>query len=62
MADIFFGNFSNLLSSTEVKIEKEEKKISKEVLEKGFNFKKINKKTMYVGIAIIVLIAFYLIK
>ena len=62
MADNFFGNFSKLLSPSSKTIEKDKKYASTQNLKKSFGIKKINKKIMYVGIVIFVLIAFYLTK
>ena len=60
MADIFFGNFSELLSSPEIVEGKKEdaKTISKRV----FKLKKINQKFLYTALALVVLIAIYLVK
>ena len=63
MADIFFGKFSELLSSTEKKEDKEDKKEEIEITsEKSFNLKQINKKLLYATVVIVVLLAIYLLK
>ena len=61
MADIFFGNFTNLISSEKISRETESKPII-ENQEMSENNKIINKKTIiYVSVAIILGIAAYLI-
>ena len=60
MADIFFGKFSELLSSAEKKEDK--KKDIKTVSEKSFDLKQINKKLLYATVVVIVLLAIYLFK
>ena len=60
MADIFFGKFSELLSPAEKKEDKKEE--IETVSEKSFNLKKINKKLLYATVAIVVLLAIYLLK
>jgi len=60
MADIFFGKFSELLSSTEKKEEKKED--IKTVSEKSFDLKQINKKLLYATVVVVVLLAIYLLK
>jgi hypothetical protein len=60
MADIFFGKFSELLSSTEKKEEKKEN--IKTTSEKSFNLKQINKKLLYATVVVVVLLAIYLLK
>ena len=60
MADIFFGKFSELLSSAEKKEEKEED--IKTVSEKSFDLKQINKKLLYATAVLVVLLAIYLLK
>jgi len=57
MADIFFGKFSELLSSAEKK-----KEDIKTTSEKTFDLKKINKKMLYVAVVVVVLLAIYLLK
>ena len=60
MADIFFGKFSELLSSSEtIKVQKEDDKI---IPEKRFYLKKINNKFVYLAITLVILIAIYLVK
>ena len=60
MSDIFFGKFSELLSSAE----KKEDKIKdiKTVSEKSFDLKQINKKLLYATVVVVVLLAIYLLK
>ena len=60
MADIFFGKFSELLSSAEKKEDK--KKDIKIVSEKSFDLKQINKKLLYATVVVVVLLAIYLLK
>ena len=60
MADIFFGKFSELLSSAEKKEDK--KKDIKTVSEKSFGLKQINKKLLYATVVVVVLLAIYLLK
>ena len=60
MADIFFGKFSELLSSAEKKEDK--KKDIKTVSEKSFDLKQINKKLLYATVVVVVLLAIYLLK
>ena len=60
MADIFFGKFSELLSSAEKKEDKKED--IKTVSEKSFNLKQINKKLLYATVVVVVLLAIYLLK
>jgi len=60
MADIFFGKFSELLSSAEKKEEKKED--IKTVSEKSFDLKQINKKLLYATVVVVVLLAIYLLK
>ena len=56
MADIFFGKFSELLSSAE------KKEDIKTVSEKSFDLKQINKKLLYATVVVVVLLAIYLFK
>ena len=60
MADIFFGKFSELLSSAEKKEDKKEE--IKTVSEKSFDIKQINKKLLYATVVVVVLLAIYLLK
>jgi len=60
MADIFFGKFSELLSSLEKKEDKKED--IKKVSEKSFDLKQINKKLLYAIVVVVVLLAIYLLK
>jgi len=60
MADIFFGKFSELLSSAEKKEDKKED--IKTVSEKSFDLKQINKKLLYATVVVVVLLAIYLLK
>ena len=60
MADIFFGKFSDLLSTAEKKEHKKEE--IETTSEKSFNLKQINKKLLYATVVIVVLLAIYLIK
>ncbi len=60
MADIFFGKFTELLSSAEKKEDK--KKDIKTVSEKSFDLKQINKKLLYATVVVVVLLAIYLLK
>ena len=60
MADIFFGKFSELLSPAEKKEDKKE--TIKTTSEKSFDLNKINKKLLYAIVAIVVLLAIYLLK
>ena len=60
MADIFFGKFSELLSSAEKKEDKKEEITT--TLEKGFDLKQINKKLLYATVVVVVLLAIYLLK
>ena len=60
MADIFFGNFSELLSSPEIVNGKKED--AKTISERVFKLKKINLKFLYTALALAVLIAIYLVK
>ena len=60
MADIFFGKFSELISSAEKKEDK--KKDIKTVSEKSFDLKQINKKLLYATVVVVVLLAIYLLK
>ena len=60
MEDIFFGKFSELLSSAEIKEDK--KKDIKTVSEKSFDLKQINKKLLYATVVVVVLLAIYLLK
>ena len=60
MADIFFGKFSELLSSAE---KQEDKKEEIEIApEKSFDLKQINKKLLYATVVVAVLLAIYLLK
>ena len=60
MADIFFGKFSELLSSAE---KQEDKKEEIEIApEKSFDLKQINKKLLYATVVVVVLLAIYLLK
>ena len=60
MADIFFGKFSELISPTK----DQDKRIDQDkvYLEKKISPKKINKKLIYLTIAIVILLAIYLMK
>jgi hypothetical protein len=60
MADIFFGKFSELISPTK----DQDKRIDQDkiYLEKKISPKKINKKLIYLTIAIMILLAIYLMK
>ena len=60
MADIFFGKFSELLSSAEKKEDKKED--LKIISEKSFGLKQINKKLLYATLVVVVLLAIYLLK
>ena len=60
MADIFFGKFSALISKPES--EKDNKEDIEKISKKTVVSKKINKKLMYAGIVIVVLMAIYLTK
>jgi len=60
MADIFFGKFSELLSSAEKKEDKKED--IKTVSEKSFDLIQINKKLLYAIVIAVVLLAIYLFK
>ena len=60
MADIFFGKFSELLSSAEKKEDKKED--IKTISEKSFDLKQINKKLLYAIVVVVVLLAIYLLK
>jgi len=60
MADIFFGKFSELLSSAEKKEDKKED--IKTISEKSFDLKQINKKLLYSAVVGVVLLAIYLLK
>ena len=60
MADIFFGKFSELLSSAE---KQEDKKEEIEIApEKSIDSKQINKKLLYATVIIVVLLGIYLLK
>jgi len=56
MADIFFGKFSELLTSAE------KKEDIKTISEKSFDLKQINKKLLYATVVVVVLLAIYLLK
>ncbi len=60
MADIFFGKFSELLSSVEKK--EERKREIKTTSEKSFDTKQINKKLLYATVVVLILLAIYLLK
>ena len=60
MSDIFFGKFSELISSADKKEDK--KKDIKTVSEKSFDLKQINKKLLYATVVVAVLLAIYLLK
>ena len=60
MADIFFGKFSDLLSSSETMGDKKE--VTKTDPEKSFDLKKTNKKLLYAAIVLVVLAVIYLVK
>ena len=60
MVDIFFGKFSELLSSAEKKEDKKED--IKTISEKSFDLKKINKKLLYATVVVVVLLVIYLLK
>ena len=60
MADIFFGKFSEQLSSS--KKTEDKKKDIKTVSEKSFDLKQINKKLLYATVVVVVLLAIYLLK
>jgi hypothetical protein len=56
MADIFFGRFSELLSSVETK------KDLKTILKNRFDFNQIYKKWVYAVITVVVIITIYIAK
>ena len=59
MADIFFGKFSEQLSSSEKTEDK--KKDIKIVSEKSFDLKQINQKLLYATVVVVILLAIYLL-
>ena len=60
MADIFFGKFSELLSSSETVEDKKEE--TKTISKRSYGLKKTNKKFLYAAILLVVLVAIYLVK
>ena len=63
MTDIFFGKFSKLLSSVSPTEKKEDTKEEIKITsEKSFDLRKINKKFLYATVAVVVLLAIYLLK